>query len=100
MENKEAISTGTIVGIIVAAVLLVIAIVLCIKFREKIAKSLRVYKSELKKVVWLPWDQTRKSALVVLLVMVVCAIAICTLDRALNFGFGKFVEAIAKSAKA
>ena len=83
--------TGTIVGIIVGAVLLIAAIVLCIKFREKIGKFFRVYKSEIKKVVWLPWDQTRKSTLVVLVVMIVAAAVVCLLDWGLSTGYTKFV---------
>ena len=86
--------TGTIIGIVIGAVLLAVAIVLCIKFREKIKKFLRVYKSELKKVVWLPWDQTRKSTLVVLVVMVVFAVAIGLLDWGLSEGFLASVEAL------
>lgn len=85
-------TTGQIVGIVIAAVVLAVAIVLCIRFREKIKKFLRVYKSELKKVVWLPWDQTRKSTLVVLVVMVVFAVAICLLDWGLGEGFLAFVD--------
>ena len=67
-------TTGQIIGIVIAAVALAIVVVLCIRFREKLKKSLRVYKSELKKVVWLPWDQTKKSTLVVLVVMAVFAV--------------------------
>lgn len=83
---------GTIIGIVVGAILLAVAVVLCIKYREKIKKFFRVYKSELKKVVWFPWNQTRKSTLVVLLVMAVFAVAICLLDWGLGEGFLAFVR--------
>jgi preprotein translocase SecE subunit len=85
-------TTGQIVGIVIAAVVLVVAIVLCIRFREKIKKFLRVYKSELKKVVWLPWNQTKKSTLVVLVVMVAFAVVISLLDWGLGEGFLAFVD--------
>ena len=91
-EKAQGLTTGNIVAIVIGAVLLAIAVVLCIRFREKIKKFLRVYKSELKKVVWLPWNQTRKSTLVVLVVMVVCAIVICLLDLGLGEGFLAFVR--------
>ena len=85
-----------IVGLIIAAVVLAIAVVFGIKYREKIKKFLRVYKSELKKVVWFPWDQTKKSTLVVLVVMIACAVVICLLDWGLNKGFLAFVNLFTK----
>jgi preprotein translocase SecE subunit len=88
--------TGTIIGLIIAAVVLAVAIVLGIKYREKIGKFLRVYKSELKKVVWFPWDQTKKSTLVVLVVMIACAAVICLLDWGLGEGFLAFVNLFTK----
>ena len=90
--DNKGLSTGTIVGLIVAAVLLVVAIVLCIVFREKIGKFFRVYKSEIKKIVWLPWSQTKKSTLVVLVVLIICAIAICLIDLGLSKGFLAFIK--------
>ena len=81
--------TGTIIGLIIAAAVLAVAVVLGIKYREKIKKFLRVYKSELKKVVWFPWDQTKKSTLVVIVVLLICAVAICLLD----FGLSKAILA-------
>ena len=90
--DNKGLSTGTIVGLIVAAVLLVVAIVLCIVFREKIGKFFRVYKSEIKKIVWLPWSQTKKSTLVVLVVLIICAIAICFIDLGLSKGVLAFIK--------
>ena len=86
------LKTETIIALVIAAVLLAVAVVLCIKFRENIKKFLRVYKSELKKVVWLPWNQTRKSSLVVLVVMLAFAVAIGLLDWGLGEGFLAFVD--------
>ena len=81
---------------IIGAVVLAVAIVLCSKFRENIGKFFRVYKSEAKKVVWLPWSQTKKSTLVVLVVLIAFAVAICLIDLALSRSFLKFIELFSK----
>ena len=86
-KNEPADNTALIVWIIVGAVVLIVAVVLCIKFREKIVKGLRVYKSEFKKVSWLSWEQTRKSTFVVVVVLLAFAAVICILDIALFKGF-------------
>ena len=95
-EEGKGINTGLIIGLIVGAVVLAIAVVLCIKFREKLGKFFRVYKSEAKKIVWLPWNQTKKSTLVVLVVLIIFAVAICLIDLALSKSFLKFVELFSK----
>ena len=89
---KKGLSVGAIVGIAVGALALVAAVVLCIKFREKIGKFLRTYKSEAKKISWLSWEQTRKSTWVVLLVLFICAAVICLLDFALGHGILAFIN--------
>ena len=94
---KKGLSTGTIVTIIVSAVIVLAAVVLCIVFREKVKKFLRVYRSEAKKIVWLPWNQTKKSTLVVVVVLVVCAAVICLLDAGLNKGFIEFIGLFTKA---
>ena len=91
-NNKKGLSTQTIVWLIVAAAVVVIGAVLGIKFREKIGKFLRVYKSESKKIVWLPWDQTKKNTLIVIAVLLICAIAICLIDYALSKGILAFIN--------
>ena len=83
---------GAIIAIAIAAAVAVVAVILCIKFREKIKKFFRVYKSETKKIVWLPWNQTRKSTLVVLIVLIACAAAICLVDIGLSKGFLAFIN--------
>ncbi len=85
-KQPAGLDTATIVWIIVGAVILVAAVILGIKFREKIAKGLRVLKSEFKKVSWLSWEQTRKSTLIVLIVLVAFAVVICLMDLALSKG--------------
>ena len=91
-EEKKGLSTQSIITLCVFGVLIVAAVVLGIIFREKVGKFLRVYKSEAKKIVWLPWDQTKKSTLVVLVVLVLCALAICLLDFALGQGYLAFLK--------
>ena len=90
------LSTGWIVAIIVAAVVLIVAVVLGIKFREKISKFFRVYKSESKKIVWLPWKQTLKSSYVVIVLLIICAVAICLLDFGLSKGISAFIGLFSK----
>ena len=84
--------TRLIVWLIVGGVLVVAAVVLGIVFREKVQKFLRVYKSEVKKIVWLPWDQTKKNTLVVIVVLIICAAAICLLDFGLSKGILAFIN--------
>ena len=91
-EENKGLSTQSIITLCIFGALTVAAVVLGIIFREKVAKFLRVYKSESKKIVWLPWDQTKKSTLVVLLVLVLCALAICLLDFALGHGILAFIN--------
>ncbi len=87
-EGKKKLTTAQIIWIAVGGGVLLIAIVLCIVFRAKLVKGLRVYKSEFKKVSWLSWEQTRKSTLVVLVVLIACALVICLMD----FGLGKGIR--------
>ena len=91
-EETKGMSTQTIITLCIFGGIIVAAVVLGIVFREKVAKFLRVYKSESKKIVWLPWSQTKKSTLVVLVVLIAFAVAICLIDLALSRSFLKFVE--------
>ena len=91
---QEGLSTAAIVWIVIGGVLVVAGVVLGIKYREKIAKGLRVYKSEFKKVSWLSWKDTKKSSLVVLGVLVACALVICLLDLGLYNGLLAMIQAL------
>ena len=91
-STSKKMDLPTIVGLIILGVIVLVGAILCIRFREKVGKFLRVYKSECKKIVWLPWDQTKKSSLVVIVVLVVCALAICVLDFALSKGILAFIN--------
>ena len=90
-EDDGKLSVGGIIGICIGAAIVVALVILGVKFRVEIAKYLRVLKSESKKIVWFPWDQTKKNTIVVLIVLIACAAAICLLDFALNKGFLAFI---------
>ena len=91
---QEGLSTAAIVWIVIGGVLVVAGVVLGIKFREKIVKALRVYKSEFKKVSWLSPKETLKSSWVVIVVLAVCALVICLLDLGLSEGLLAMVTAL------
>lgn len=55
-------------------------------FGSRIGHFFRGYKSEVKKIVWCPWKQVRKNSLVVLVVVISVAVAICAVDFALSKG--------------
>ena len=95
--ESKGLSTRAIIWIVVGGVVLVAAVVLCIIFREKVGKFFRVYKSEIKKIVWLPWDQTKKSTLVVLVILIICATVICLVDLGLSKGFLGFLKLFQKA---
>ena len=89
--EKKGLEPTAIVFICIGGVLVVAGVVLGIKYREKVVKFLRVYKSEAKKVVWLSWDQTKKSTLVVLVVLVIAGALICLVDLGLSKGLIGFL---------
>ena len=91
--KKETFWTvGNIVALSIAAAIVIAAVVLCIIFREKVQKFLRVYKSEVQKITWLSWTQTLKSSYVVVVLLGICAAAICLLDIGLFKGFDAFIN--------
>lgn len=92
--KSEGLDAAAIVWIVIGGILVVAGVVLGIKYREKIGKALRVYKSEFKKVSWLSWKDTKKSSLVVLAVLVACALVICLLDLGLSKGLLAMIQAL------
>ena len=92
--ESKGLSTAAIVWIVIGGVLVVAGVVLGIKYREKIVKALRVYKSEFKKVSWLSWKDTKKSSLIVLVVLAACALVICLLDLGLSKGLLAMIQAL------
>ena len=83
-EGKDIV--GTIVSLSILGVILVVVALYCIIKREKVGKFFRSLKSEVKKVVWLPWDQVRKNTIVVIIVVVLVAVVIGVLDYAFSQG--------------
>ncbi len=90
----EVIVLGVLVAILVAV------LVFLLKNREKAASVIREYESEAKRITWLSWKDTKKSSVVVIIGLVVCATIICFLDLGLSNGFFAFVvDLFAKIAK-
>ena len=91
-KKADKLSTNTIVGLVIAGIIVVAAIVIVIMLaasatkREKFFKFFRGYKSELKKIVWCPADQLRKSSVVVILGIVICAVVLALLDMGFSNG--------------
>ena len=79
-EKAQGLTTGNIVALVIGAVLLAIAVVLCIRFREKIKKFLRVYKSELKKVVWPSTQTLTNNTAITLFVTILAAVILWGFD--------------------
>ena len=57
-----------------------------VKLSTRIATAFRSYKSEVKKIVWSPWNQVRKNTLVVVVVIVASAAAVGVLDYVFTHG--------------
>ena len=83
-EGKDIV--GTIISLSILGVILVAVALFCIIKREKVGKFFRSLRSEVKKVVWLPWDQVRKNTIVVIIVVVIVAVVIGLLDLAFSQG--------------
>lgn len=70
----------------VLALLVIVAVVVGIRKRESLGKWWRSYKSELKKIVWMPWGDVRKNTAVVIVVVVVIGVLIGLLDYVFSRG--------------
>ena len=79
-EEKAGFTTGDIVSIVIAAVIVIGVAVYCIKNKAKVAEFFRNVRSECKKIVWTPWKTVRKNTFVVVIIVIVCAIVIGALD--------------------
>ena len=94
--TTETIAWAKIIPWIVLGGAVVVGVaVLLIKCPEKIAKGLRVYKSEFKKVSWLSWKETKKNSLIVLGMLAACALVICLLDLGLYEGMIALIKKLA-----
>ncbi len=85
------LTLGEVIVLGVLLAILVAVLVILLKNREKTASVIREYESEAKRITWLSWKDTKKSSLVVIIGLVVCATVICFLDLGLSTGFFAFV---------
>ena len=91
-DHSKGLSKNSIAGLVIAGIIVVAIIVTIIILaasamkREKFFKFFRGYKSELKKIVWCPADQLRKSSVVVLVGIVLCAAVLALLDWGFHNG--------------
>ena len=86
-KKKTLIINFAIIGVIV-----LIAVLLCVKFRAKLGDFMRSVKSEMKKIVWSGKENTRKSFLVVIVVAVAVAILLGLMDLAFNTGISQIAS--------
>ena len=86
-----AVIVGGIVEGILGAIL-VLVIVLAIRNRAKVSKVAGEYESEVKRVTWLSWAETKRSTIVVLIALIVCALVICLLDFGLSEGINAIIR--------
>ena len=85
-EKEESNIVETIISLSIVGVVLIAVAVYCIVKREKVGKFFRALKSEMKKIVWFSWKDTRKSSVVVIVAVVLISIVIGVLDFAFNNG--------------
>ena len=95
-HEEEDNTTELIINLVIGGVILVIAVVLIIKFREKLAKFLRSVKSELGKIVWASKEQTKKNFLVVIVIVALIALLIFILDFAFSKGIMGLADVVGK----
>ena len=85
-DGKFSMSVGNIVVEGILAAILVVVIVLAIRNRAKVSKVAGEFESEVKRVTWLSWAETKRSTVVVLIALIVCALIIGLLDLGLSKG--------------
>lgn len=85
-EEKKGLTTGDIISLAILGVVIILVVIYCLTHKEKVAKLWRGLKSELKKIVWTPWNQVRKNTLVVLVIIIAAAILIGVLDLLFSKG--------------
>ena len=92
VKDTVILTLGEVIVLGVLVAMLIAVVVLMLKKREKTASVIREYESEAKRITWLSWKDTKKSTIVVLIGLVVCATVICFLDLGLSKGFLEFVN--------
>ncbi len=95
-EQKAALKKILIInGVIIGAIVL-IAVILVIKFRTRLANFFRSAKSERKKIVWCSKEQTKKNFLVVMIVAIAFAVGLFLADIAFTQGLGAIANIFRK----
>ena len=94
-HENENDPIDTIISLIVGGVIILAIGIICIIKREPLGKFLRSLKSEMGKIVWLPKNQTIRSTIVVLIIVLACAIAIGLLDFLFGSGI-TFLDSLKK----
>ena len=84
--EKEGFTLGDIISLAVLGLVIILVVIYCLTHKEKVGKIFRGIKSELKKIVWTPWNQVRKNTIVVLVIIVAAAIVIGVLDLLFSRG--------------
>lgn len=87
-KESKKLTTGEIVSIVITLVIVIVAVVYCIKNRVKVAKFFRECRSEVKKITWTPKNQVAKNTFVVIVVVIIAAIFIAILDLLFSTGVG------------
>jgi len=88
----KLLSVGDFVVLGIMLVILIAVVVMMLKKRDKVNSVAREYESEIKRITWFPWKDTKKSTVVVLLALVVCSLVICLLDLGLAKGILAFID--------
>lgn len=89
---KVGLTVGEIIVLGVMLAILVAVVIVGLKKREKVSSVAREYESEVKRITWFPWKDTRKNTVVVLIAMVICGAVISLLDLALAKGIFAFID--------
>ena len=79
------------IGEMIMLAILIAVVILGLKKRAKVSSMAREYESEIKRITWFSWKDTKKSSVVVLIALVVCAAVISLLDLGLARGLLAFM---------
>ena len=85
-EKKEDNTVETIISLSIVGVVAIAVAIYCIVNKEKVGKFFRALKSEMHKIVWFSWKDTRKNSIVVIVAVVIIAAVIGLLDLAFKNG--------------
>ena len=91
-EEEKGMTLGDIISLAVLGLVIILVVIYCLTHKEKVAKLFKGLKSELKKIVWTPWNQVRKNTIVVLVIIIAAVVVIGVLD----FLFSRGILALGK----